>query len=137
MQAWLADHYLWIKALHIFAMVAWMAGMLYLPRLYAYHCETTPGAADSERFKVMERRLLRGIVNPSMIATIALGLLLAWGGDLWSQPWLHAKLVLVVALGALHGMYARWRKDFEADRNTRPARCQPPLLIRRLALLPA
>jgi putative membrane protein len=115
----LNDYYLWIKAAHIIAVVAWMAGMLYLPRLYVYHCETTPGSAESERFKVMERRLLRGIINPSMIAVWVLGLTLAFipasGG--WGQGWLHAKLALVLALSALHGAFSRWRKDFERDQN--------------------
>jgi putative membrane protein len=141
MQAWLAESYPWIKALHIIAMVSWMAGMLYLPRLYVYHCETTPGAPDSERFKVMERRLLRGIINPAMIATWIFGLLLAWGGDLWDQEWLHAKLALVLAMTTLHGFYARWRRDFAADRNTRSARFYrimnevPALLLAGIVIL--
>ena len=122
MQAWLAENYLWIKALHIFSMVAWMAGMLYLPRLYVYHCETTPGAADSERFKVMERRLLRGIMNPAMILVWIFGLLLVWRGDWWHAGWWHVKFGLVVGLTVVHHLYARWRKDFEADRNTKSAR---------------
>jgi protoporphyrinogen IX oxidase len=122
MQAWLAENYPWIKALHLIAVISWMAGMLYLPRLYVYHCETTPGSAESERFKVMERKLLRAIVNPAMIATWILGLSLAWAGDLWGQGWLHAKLALLILLSGLHGMFARWRRDFAADRNTRPAR---------------
>jgi putative membrane protein len=115
--------YLWIKAFHIIAVIAWMAGMLYLPRLYVYHCETVPGAPDSERFKVMERRLLRGIVNPSMIMTWILGLTLsltpASGG--WTQGWLHAKLLLVLLLSVAHGLFSRWRKDFLHDKNTRSA----------------
>src|SRR5882672_3172045 len=97
--------YLWIKAFHIIAVIAWMAGMLYLPRLYVYHCQAAAGSAESERFKVMERRLLRGIVNPSMIAVWLLGLTLAFtpasGG--WTQGWLHAKVLLVVVLSAVHG----------------------------------
>ena len=122
MQAWLAENYSWIKALHLIAVISWMAGMLYLPRLYVYHCETTPGSAESERFKVMERRLLRAIVNPAMIATWILGLSLAWSQDLWSQGWLHAKLALLVAMQVMHALFSRWRRDFAADRNTRPAR---------------
>jgi len=122
MQAWLAEHYLWIKALHLMAVIPWMAGMLYLPRLYVYHCATVPCSADSESFKTMERKLLRGIVNPAMAATWILGLTLAWTGDLWAQGWLHAKLFLLLLLSGMHGMFARWRKDFAADRNTRPAR---------------
>ena len=122
MQAWLADGYLWIKALHIIALIAWMAGMLYLPRLYVYHCETEPGSAESERFKLMERRLLRLIVNPAMIATWIFGLTLAWAGELWSQGWLHAKLTLLVLMQIVHACFSRWRRDFAADRNRRPAR---------------
>jgi protoporphyrinogen IX oxidase len=113
--------YLWIKAFHVIAVIAWMAGMLYLPRLYVYHCQVERGSAESERFKVMERRLLRGIVNPSMIAVWVLGLTLAFtpasGG--WGQAWLHAKLLLVLLLSATHGLFSKWRKDFLNDRNTK------------------
>ncbi|MSP94500.1 MAG: protoporphyrinogen oxidase HemJ [Alphaproteobacteria bacterium] len=116
--------YLWIKAFHIIAVIAWMAGMLYLPRLYVYHCEVAPGSAESARFKTMERRLLRAIVNPAMIATWLLGITLvltpASGG--FAQGWLHAKLLLVVALSAAHGLFSKWRKDFEKDVNRRPAK---------------
>ncbi len=116
----LDGYYLWIKAFHIIAVIAWMAGMLYLPRLYVYHCEVARGSAESERFKVMERRLLRAIVNPAMIVTVLLGGLLASlpssGG--WNQPWLHGKLTLVVLLTVVHGLFARWRKDFARDANT-------------------
>ncbi len=114
--------YLWIKAFHIIAMVAWMAGMLYLPRLFVYHCEAEPGSKLSETLKVMERRLLRFIINPAMIATWVLGLWLAWQGG-WFRSgsgWFHAKLTLVLALSAVHGLFARWVKDFAADRNRRP-----------------
>jgi putative membrane protein len=121
MSAWIAAHYPWLKALHLIAAIAWMAGMLYLPRLYVYHAAAKPGSELSETLKTMERRLLRAIVNPAMGATFALGGVLLWNQD-WSAKWLWAKLVLVVALSALHGLFARWRKDFAADRNTRPAR---------------
>ena len=87
--------YEWLKAFHIIAVIAWMAGMLYLPRLFVYHCEAEPGSRQSETFKVMERRLLRAIINPAMIATWVLGLWLAWQGGWFAAPWLHAKLVLV------------------------------------------
>jgi putative membrane protein len=109
--------YDWIKALHIIALIAWMAGMLYLPRLFVYHSVTEIGSAQSETFKTMERRLLRAIINPAMIATWVLGLWLAWQGDWFRAPWLHAKLVLVLLLSAAHGLFARWVKDFAADRN--------------------
>jgi putative membrane protein len=109
--------YLWVKALHVIAIIAWMAGMLYLPRLFVYHCVAAPGSVQSETFKVMERRLLRAIINPAMIASWLFGLWLAWSGNWLSAPWFHGKLVLVLALSGFHGMLARWTKDFAADRN--------------------
>jgi protoporphyrinogen IX oxidase len=111
--------YEWVKAFHIIAVIAWMAGMLYLPRLFVYHCEAEPGSRQSETFKVMERRLLKAIINPAMIATWLLGLWLAWEGHWFTAPWLHLKLALVIALSAAHGFFARWVKDFAADRNRR------------------
>jgi putative membrane protein len=114
--------YLWFKAFHIVAVIAWMAGMLYLPRLFVYHCEAEPGSAQSETFKVMERRLLRAIINPAMIATWALGLWLAWDAGFFSDAWLHAKVALVVALSGVHGFFVRCVRDFADDRNTRPQR---------------
>lgn len=109
--------YLWAKALHLIAVIAWMAGMLYLPRLYVYHAGAAPGSPESVMLKVMERRLLRAIINPAMIATWILGLTLAWAGAWWWAPWFHAKIALVLALSAVHGLLARWRKDFERDAN--------------------
>jgi putative membrane protein len=114
--------YEWIKAFHIIAVIAWMAGMLYLPRLFVYHCAAETGSVQSETFKVMERRLLRGIINPAMIATWVLGLWLAWLGPdsrygWFASSWLWAKIILVLALSAVHGLLARWRKDFAQDRN--------------------
>ncbi len=88
--------YEWLKAFHVIAVIAWMAGMLYLPRLFVYHCDADPGSRQSETFKVMERRLLKAIINPAMIATWVLGLWLAWQGGWFSAPWLHAKLALVI-----------------------------------------
>ena len=114
--------YLWFKAFHIIAVIAWMAGMLYLPRLFVYHCEAAPGSVQSETFKVMERRLLRAIINPAMIATWAFGLWLAWDAGFFSDGWLHAKLALVVILSGVHGFLARCVRDFANDRNTRPQR---------------
>jgi putative membrane protein len=114
--------YDWIKAFHIIAVIAWMAGMLYLPRLFVYHCVAEKGSVQSETFKVMERRLLRGIINPAMILAIALGLWLAWLGPdsrygWFASGWLQAKIALVLALSAVHGLFARWVKAFATDRN--------------------
>jgi protoporphyrinogen IX oxidase len=114
--------YLWVKSFHIIAVIAWMAGMLYLPRLFVYHCAAEKGSVQSETFKLMERRLLRAIMTPAMIATWLLGLWLAWLGPdsrygWFALPWLQAKLVLVFALSAMHGLFARWVNDFSADRN--------------------
>jgi putative membrane protein len=111
-----------LKALHIVSVIAWMAGLLYLPRLFVYHADAEKGSRQSETFKVMERRLLRGIMNPAMILVWVFGLAVAWKGEWWSAHWLHAKLALVVVLTGVHHLYGRWRKDFEADRNVRPAR---------------
>jgi putative membrane protein len=109
--------YLWLKAFHIIAVIAWMAGMLYLPRLFIYHCEAEPGSKQSETFKVMERRLLKAIINPAMIATWILGLWLAWDAGFFSSGWLHAKLTLVLILSGVHGWFARLTRDFANDRN--------------------
>ncbi len=124
MSALLLEFGPWIKALHVIAVIAWMAGMFYLPRLYVYHADATPGSELSETLKLMERRLLRAIITPAMIiAWILGGLLLATPGLIeWSDGWIHVKLVAVVGLSTLHGFYARWRKDFAADRNRRSAR---------------
>ena len=117
-----ATMYEWIKAFHIISVIAWMAGMLYLPRLFVYHCAAETGSVQSETFKVMERRLLRAIINPAMVATWVFGLWLAWLGPdsrygWFASGWLWAKIILVLALSAVHGLLARWRKDFAQDRN--------------------
>jgi putative membrane protein len=109
--------YLWLKALHVIAVIAWMAGMLYLPRLFVYHCEAEPGSRQSETFKVMERRLLRAIINPAMTVTWVVGLWLMWAGGFLASGWMHAKLLLVLAMSAMHGFLSRWVRDFAADRN--------------------
>jgi protoporphyrinogen IX oxidase len=114
--------YQWIKAFHIIAVIAWMAGMLYLPRLFVYHCAAESGSIQSETFKLMERRLLRAIINPAMIATWLFGLWLAWNGPdsrfgWFAAGWFQAKFVLVLVLSAVHGLFARWVKAFAADRN--------------------
>ena len=124
MTAFLSDFYPWLRALHVIAVIAWMAGMLYLPRLYVYHCSVAPGSEASEMLKVMERRLLRAITNPAMVATFVLGglLLLTPGAVNWADGWIYAKLALVIGLAAVHGLFARWRKDFAVDANRHDAR---------------
>jgi putative membrane protein len=109
--------YGWLKAFHVIAIIAWMAGMLYLPRLFVYHCAAEPGSQQSETFKVMERRLLKAIINPAMIVSWALGIWLAWQGGWYASAWLHAKVVLALALSAVHGFFVRWVRDFAADKN--------------------
>lgn len=122
MQNFLAGYYSWIMAAHIIAVMSWMAGMLYLPRLFVYHCETPPGSEGSERFKVMERRLLKGIINPAMSVAWILGLTLAWVSGMYDQTWLQLKFLLVIALSGVHGVLVRCWRDFANDRNTRTAR---------------
>jgi len=111
--------YPWIKALHVIAVISWMAGMLYLPRLFVYHCEAEIGSKQSETFKVMERRLLKAIINPAMMVTWLAGLYLAWSGHWYASGWFHAKFALVIILSGVHGFFSRWVKDFAADRNAR------------------
>ena len=116
--------YPWVKALHIVAVVAWMAGLLYLPRLFVYHAGVAAGSETSETFKVMERRLLRGIMHPALVLTYGFGILLALtpGAVDWHAGWIHTKLALVLALTAMHYACARWRRDFAADRNRHDAK---------------
>jgi putative membrane protein len=115
----MADWYPWLKAFHVIAVISWMAGMLYLPRLFVYHCEAEIGSRQSETFKVMERRLLRFIIDPAMTLAWVLGLLLVWLGKWHLSGWFQAKFVLVLVLSALHGLLARYVRDFANDRNTR------------------
>ena len=121
----LAPLYPWTKAIHVAALIAWMSGLFYLPRLYVYHCATVPGSAESERFKVMERRLLKQITTPAMIATLLLGIVLVLTPgvvDVAHEGWFHVKMVAVLLLFGFHGAASRWRRDFLQDRNRRPAR---------------
>ena len=111
--------YLWLKALHIIAVIAWMAGMLYLPRLFVYHAAAESGSEQSETFKVMERRLLRYIMTPAMIAAWLFGIVLVLQGQFLAAGWFHTKLVLVLAMTILHGLFSHWARDFAFDRNTR------------------
>lgn len=114
--------YSWLVAVHVIAMVAWMAGMFYLPRLFVYHVDAEQGSDKSETFKVMERRLLRAIMNPAMIVTWAAGIGLVIWSEQYDEPWFMAKFALVLALSGLHGWLSARRKDFERDANTRTAR---------------
>ena len=114
--------YPWIKALHVIAVISWMAGMLYLPRLFVYHADAVPGSEKAETFKVMERRLLRAIINPAMIVTWVLGLWLAWRGFGFSGGWLHAKITAVLLLSGVHGYLSASVRRFAEDRNIKAAR---------------
>jgi protoporphyrinogen IX oxidase len=111
--------YEWIKALHVIAVISWMAGLLYLPRLFVYHCAAEKGSVQSETFKVMERRLLKAIMTPAMVVAWATGLYLAYAGFGFRGGWLHAKLLLVAGMSIAHEIQGRWVKDFAADANTR------------------
>ena len=114
----MADYYLWIKALHVFFVISWMAGMLYLPRLFVYHSQTTPGTPEYERFSIMERRLMRGIMLPSVVLALVFGIaMLTIDPSLLQQGWLHVKLTGVVILTVLHHMCIRWRRGFAEGRN--------------------
>ncbi len=116
--------YPWLKALHVIAVIAWMAGMFYLPRLYVYHCETKPGSAESERFKVMEAKLLRLIINPAMIAAwIFGGALVSIPGVVdWSSGWSWVKAIAVFLMAGFHGALSKWRREFLNDRNRKTGR---------------
>jgi putative membrane protein len=121
---WLAPAYPWVKSLHIISVIAWMAGMLYLPRLFVYHADAPAGSGQAATFAVMERRLLRGIMNPAMGGVFLFGIALALTPGVvdWSDGWIHAKLTLVAILTVYHHLLARWRKDFAAGNNRRTAR---------------
>ncbi len=119
----IGDWYLWIKALHVMSIIAWMAGLLYLPRLFVYHCEVETGSDQSETLKIMERRLLRGIMNPAMIAAWVFGsMMVVYQAATGFEGWLHVKLLAVVLMTVFHHMAGRWRKDFLADQNQRSQR---------------
>lgn len=123
MQEFLLNHYLWIKALHVISVISWMAGLLYLPRLFVYHADADKGSELSETLKIMERRLLRIIMNPAMIAAFVFGLCMIWANPLlMKQGWMHGKLLLVALLTVFHHLLGRWRKAFLRDENKRPAK---------------
>jgi len=131
----------WIKAFHVISVIAWMSGMFYLPRLFVYHTEAAPGSAESERFKLMERRLLRGIINPSMIATWAFGLTYAIVTEVYEEHWMQAKFALVVVMSGLHGYFVGRVRAFAEDRNDKSARFYrilnevPPVLMVFIVIL--
>lgn len=114
--------YEWVKVIHILAVISWMAGLLYLPRLFVYHCQVDPGSEAAEKFKVMERKLLRGIMNPAMVVSWVFGLWAAHELSAWDQGWFHGKLALVILMTAAHMVYAGHRKTFERDANVRSER---------------
>ena len=118
------DAYLWIKGLHVISVIAWMAGLLYLPRLYVYHVDAEPGSDKSETFKIMERRLMRGILNPSMMASVIFGLIMVYDSSpaIWQAGWFHAKLTAVIAMLVMHVFCGKWRRAFAEDRNTHSGR---------------
>jgi len=112
-----------IKALHVISIIAWMAGLLYLPRLYVYHAETTIGSVQAETFKVMERRLLKAIMNPAMISSFLFGIwMLALAPELLVDVWMQVKLVCVFAMAGCHGVFSKMRRQLEGDAPPRPAR---------------
>tara|TARA_B100000676_G_C18087493_1_gene856330 strand:- start:1668 stop:2090 length:423 start_codon:yes stop_codon:yes gene_type:complete len=114
--------YAWVLALHIVSIIAWMAGLLYLPRLFVYHVDAAVGSELSETLKIMERRLFHAIMTPAMIASWFFGLWIAVNTNAYLEVWFHVKLVLVVFLSASHVMMGKWRKDFALDQNIRSAR---------------
>jgi protoporphyrinogen IX oxidase len=114
--------YLWIKALHIVAVISWMAGMLYLPRLFVYHANSKPGSEQSETFKVMEHRLLNFIMTPAMIVTWLAGIVLMLQGRWFAAHWFQAKFVLVLAMTVLHAMMSQWVRYFGLNRNRHQAK---------------
>ena len=110
--------YEWMKVIHIIFVIAWMAGLFYLPRLYVYHTRKAAGSDASETFKEMERKLLRLIMNPAMVITIVTGFWLIWQIDAWVAGWMHAKLTLIAGMVWFHMLLAKWRRAFAEDRNT-------------------
>lgn len=120
----LADNYQWIKAFHIISVIAWMAGMFYLPRLYIYHVDAEIGSQQSETFKIMERRLLRAIINPAMISSFVFGIFLLMTPGIvdWSSAWIWVKLAMLFLMTGFHGSLSRWRRDFESDNNKKSAK---------------
>ncbi|MGV8841492.1 MAG: protoporphyrinogen oxidase HemJ [Bauldia sp.] len=130
-----------LVSFHVVFMVAWMAGIFYLPRLFVYHAGAAPGSDKSETFKVMERKLLRGIMNPSMVITVLTGIAIALWKGMYDDPWLMAKSALVLVLLGIHFWLIARQRDFAADANTRTSRTYrivnevPVLLLLGIAIL--
>lgn len=123
MQDLMLNYYLWLKAIHLIAVISWMAGLLYLPRLFVYHADAAIGSELSETFKTMERKLLRYIMNPAMIVTWVFGILMVYANpSVFQSGWMHAKLTAVVLITVYHHLLALWRKKFLADTNKRTAK---------------
>ncbi len=134
------DYYLWIKWLHVVAVIAWMAGLLYLPRLFVYHTQVAAGSPTSELFKTMERRLMKAIMTPAMVVAWLFGGLMLTAQD-WTGGWLHSKLAAVAAMTVHHFLQEKWRRAFAEDRNRHPTRFfriqneVPTLLMLAIVLL--
>ena len=123
MMDFIGSYYLWFKALHIIAVMSWMAGMLYLPRLFVYHADCQQGSETSETFKTMERRLLRFIMNPAMIIAWIMGLMMIGANpELMKQGWMHGKMACIIIMTIIHMIFSRWRRVFEADKNEKTAK---------------
>jgi len=119
----LSEYYNWIKAFHVIAIIAWMAGMLYLPRLFAYHADCAVGSEKLDTFKIMELRLLRIIMNPAMILAWIFGSLMLWANpDLFSQAWMHVKLLCILIMTGIYHIFIKWRKIFDQDKNEKSAK---------------
>jgi protoporphyrinogen IX oxidase len=116
------DFYLWIKAIHVIAIISWMAGLLYLPRLFVYHVDATTGSEQSETFKIMERRLLRAIMTPAMIVAWVSGGFLVYSSGLYVEGWFITKFLFVLGMSGLHDAMGRWRKAFERDENVKSSK---------------
>ena len=112
-----------IKALHLISVMSWMSGLLYLPRLFVYHAETTVGSVRAETFKVMERRLLKAIMNPAMIASLAFGIwMIVLAPGVLYEPWMHVKILCVLLMAGCHGVFSKMRRRLENDEPPRPPR---------------
>lgn len=111
------EYYLWFLSLHIIAVISWMAGMFYMPRLFVYHTRLDVGSDASEMFKEMELKLIRIIINPAMVFAWIFGLSLAFGQNLWFSHWFQIKFFMVILMSGFHGYLSIWRRQFVRDEN--------------------